>query len=170
MIVGLGDSYADFLGDLGDPLVWSPGSIESLKNQVMAEIQGNAVYVSALRSEGVLVVTDSLLASFKTFYNEAQAYFDGIGFFAKLTGSTVDRLKDLQGRNLTWRTLLESRARQYDSGVVPGPAPLGPNASALDQIAAKLGKVGMYLAIGGAALLAYKVASETGLLRSLARR
>lgn len=102
------------LGDEGDPLIWWPGAIEDLVRQVYTQIENLKAAVEKKRS----LIDDDTYNSFASFYNEWRAYYDDMGWFAKYTGSTVDRVKLYKHRAEDWYNNLQ----QF--GAVPaGPRP-----------------------------------------------
>jgi hypothetical protein len=127
------------LGDLGDPLIWTPNSIASLRDQADGEIQATAVDVSTLRAiHGDGVVTSSALASFKAFYNEWKKYKDSIGITGLLWGSTADRINEYRTRNTDWRNQFKAAGGTLSS---PTPPKSNPALPSFNDMFAGLGTV-----------------------------
>lgn len=111
------------LGDAGDPLVWWPGAIEDLLRQVDGEVEELARAVSNERHRsGAAVIDGLLLDEFKAFYNEWKGFTRGLGWFGRMSGSTVARAKVYRSRASDWRRKLLS----LGTTTIVAPAPPAP--------------------------------------------
>lgn len=107
------------LGELGDPLIWTPGAITDLVNQVNQEITTLAGDFRAALDDGR--VSELQAKSFRGFLADWVQYRDNVGFLGTLTGATVERARVYQTTALQWRKLLEGAG-----ATVTGPAPGAP--------------------------------------------
>jgi hypothetical protein len=98
------DLAVEGLGEAGDPLIWWPGAIEDLVRQVDGEVDQLARAVSNERHRtGAAIIGNLTLDEFKAFYNEWKRYKDGLGWWGKMTGATVDRTRNYRKRAMDWR-------------------------------------------------------------------
>lgn len=148
---------------MGDPLIWWPGDIEQLINQADAEIKGLARDVARERSaSGTAVISDASLAGFKAFYNEWEGYRVGLSWFGRISGGTVDRVQEFRRRAADWRTRLEESGARFSAPKPTNLVPKGPFGDLFADVAVPL----KWAAIGAAVFVAYKVAKETGILKT----
>jgi hypothetical protein len=150
-----------YLAGLGasDPLIWTPGAIESLKDEVDSLMRSLGNDSRNARDSGYL--SDSVWDSLKDFtYNWTQ-YRNDVGFFAKLTGATAMRLKDFKEKAIDWRNYLKG------IGVtVTGPDPRASD-SPFKDITTILKWSAVIAGIGVGALIIY---SAMPAIRGIAKR
>ncbi len=131
----------------GDPLIWTPGSIDALKNEVNTLIIGlNADEVVGYAS-GKLGA--AIHAQWGAFMDEWNKYRDGIGFFSLLTGSTATTLQSYRTRANAWRTTLQTAG-----AAITGPPPSG---TGIDKGLGTLGWIGLAAVVAGASYVGYRI-------------
>jgi hypothetical protein len=104
------------LGDLGDPLIWWPGAVRQLLDEVNGQIA--AIDRDVLASK----IGPQTVTSWRAFAAEWAKYY---GSASVWTGATVERAREFQARAADWRKRLEGGGLESSTppirvGAAPG--------------------------------------------------
>ncbi len=136
------------LGDVTDPLIWTPGAIDDLKGEVDTQI--NNLRNDAEDAFLVGTIPQAVYDGVYNFYQQWVAYRNSIGFFAELTGATASRLKNYRETAASWRSQLVSSGAQVSN---PAPVTSATPFAGLGNAFGSLPSLAKWLTIGAAVII-----------------
>lgn len=160
----LGDMTADLDLQEKNTYFWTPDAVHSYVEKANTEIWSLANDYSQAIARGA--ITQAQLQAFKAFFVEWQTWFDDLGFFSWLSGSTAATASGYRQRAKAWRGPLQAAGVQPstpEAAVQVGTAGDKPS----EYPNAIKWAAGAAIAIAGAVVLG-QVARATGLVRKVA--